>query len=40
MTCLRSLPLNRKVANATLDVMTQSLANFGFKELYHSTGPP
>lgn len=27
-------------AEATLDVITQSLENFGFKALYHNTGPP
>jgi hypothetical protein len=27
-------------ANATVDVLKQSLENFGFDALYHSTGPP
>jgi len=38
--CLGSIPFSQDWANATLDVLLQSLENFGFKELYHSTGPP
>ena len=38
--CLRSIPLNKTWASATLDVLTQSLQNFGFRALYHKTGPP
>jgi hypothetical protein len=40
MDCLNSIPFNRGWANATIDVVSQSLENFGFKALYHSTGPP
>ena len=40
MDCLASIPLNKVWANATLDVLMQSLENYGFKDLYHSTGPP
>lgn len=40
MECISALPLNKEWANATLDVLTASLENFGFGALYHSTGPP
>mmetsp|Transcript_20191 Transcript_20191/g.34062 ORF Transcript_20191/g.34062 Transcript_20191/m.34062 type:complete len:609 (-) Transcript_20191:42-1868(-) len=40
MDCLNSIPFNRAWANATIDVVTQSLENFGFGALYHATGPP
>ena len=35
-----SIPWNVQWANQTLNVLTQSLENFGFMALYHSTGPP
>ena len=35
-----SIPWNVAWANQTLNVLTQSLENFGFMALYHSTGPP
>ena len=38
--CLESMPLNKVWANNTLDVLMQSLENFGFSALYHATGPP
>lgn len=38
--CLASIPFNQLWANATLDVLSQSLENFGFGALYHATGPP
>ena len=38
--CISGMPLNKDWANATLDVVTASLENFGFSALYHSTGPP
>lgn len=40
MDCLQSIPFNKLWANTTLDVLMQSLENFGFSALYHSTGPP
>mmetsp|Transcript_24465 Transcript_24465/g.40771 ORF Transcript_24465/g.40771 Transcript_24465/m.40771 type:complete len:315 (+) Transcript_24465:26-970(+) len=40
MNCLASVPFNNDWATATLDVLSQSLDNFGFGALYHSTGPP
>ena len=38
--CLNSIPFNKEWADATIDVVSQSLENFGFGALYHSTGPP
>lgn len=38
--CITSIPYNPSWANATLDVLVQSMQNFGFDALYHSTGPP
>lgn len=40
MDCMASMPLNKSWATATVDVITQSLANYGFLALYHNTGPP
>jgi len=37
---MQNIPWNKAWANTTLDVLYQSLENFGFKALYHSTGPP
>lgn len=38
--CMRALPFNATWANNTLEVLTKSLDNFGFRALYHNTGPP
>ena len=38
--CLTDVPFNQEWTNATLDVLTSSLENYGFKELMHDTGPP
>lgn len=40
MDCLESIPFNIEWATATVDVISQSLENYGFLSLYHSTGPP
>eukprot|EP01031_Cornospumella_fuschlensis_P030167 gene30167-36444_t len=40
MACLQSIPFNQTWAEATVDVISQSLENFGFKAIYHNTGPP
>ena len=40
MTCLRSIPFNKDWASATVNVISQSLENYGFLQLYHNTGPP
>jgi len=38
---MEHVPFSSDWANATLDTVTQSLeAGFGFKALYHNTGPP
>ncbi|GMH99466.1 hypothetical protein TrVE_jg3862 [Triparma verrucosa] len=38
--CWNNIPTNNDWKNNTLDVITQSLENFGFQALYHETGPP
>ncbi len=39
--CLEAVPFNQTWADSTLDVVNQSLAaGFGFRALYHNTGPP
>lgn len=38
--CLRAIPFNITLAEATLEVLSESLENFGFLALYHNTGPP
>ena len=38
--CMYSIPFNKGWANQTIEVLSASLENFGFKALYHSTGPP
>jgi hypothetical protein len=38
--CLTSIPFNKDWATATVDVLAQSLENYGFLQLYHNTGPP
>lgn len=40
MDCLASIPFNENWSTSALDVFTESLQNFGFGALYHSTGPP
>ena len=40
MECIKTIPLNNTWAEATLDVLSQSLENFGFGPLFHKTGPP
>ena len=40
MNCLESYPFNLTWAETTIDVLSQSLENFGFGALYHNTGPP
>ena len=40
LSCLQAVPFNAAWANATIDVISQSLQNFGFDALYHNTGPP
>eukprot|EP01033_Poteriospumella_lacustris_P006649 gene6649-4792_t len=40
MACLQTIPFNQTWAEATLNVLTQSLENFGFADLYFNTGPP
>eukprot|EP01039_Chlorochromonas_danica_P003097 gene3097-3388_t len=34
------MPFNQTWANATMNVLIQSMENFGFSALYHNTGPP
>eukprot|EP01040_Poterioochromonas_malhamensis_P015683 gene15683-17598_t len=38
--CMQSMPFNIEWAQNTLDVLQQSMENFGFDALYHETGPP
>jgi hypothetical protein len=40
LSCIQAIPYNAAWADATIDVISQSLQNFGFGALYHSTGPP
>lgn len=40
MECMNSMPFNKDWATATVDVVSQSLLNYGFLQLYHNTGPP
>lgn len=40
LACLTSIPFNKDWATATVDVISQSLDNYGFLQLYHNTGPP
>ena len=37
---MTSIPFNKDWATATVDVLAQSLENYGFLQLYHNTGPP
>jgi len=38
--CMSSMPFNKDWATATVDVLSQSLENYGFLALYHNSGPP
>lgn len=40
LACLSSIPFNKDWATATVDVIAQSLENYGFLQLYHNSGPP
>lgn len=37
---MATMPFNKDWATATVDVISQSLENYGFLALYHNTGPP
>jgi hypothetical protein len=40
LNCLQSIPFNMDWATATVDVLFESLQNYGFLQLYHQSGPP
>lgn len=40
MACMESMPFNKEWATATVDVLSESLENYGFLQLAQNSGPP